>query len=110
MQGGSDTRAYVVQGLHRPLLRRPAIESLNLVGQVEPVLTQKDAIVQKFPHLFQGVGCMEGTYNVTLKEGAMAFSLTTPRRVALPLLLKVKKELQRMEDLEVTSRVEGPTD
>lgn len=100
----------MVQGLHRPLLRRPAIESLNLVGQVEPVLTQKDAIVQKFPHLFQGVGCMEGTYNVTLKEGAMAFSLTTPRRVALPLLLKVKKELQRMEDLEVTSRVEGPTD
>lgn len=84
----------MVQGLHRALLGRPAIESLNLVVQVEPVLTQKDAIVQKFPHLFQGLGCMEGTYNITLKEGAKPFALTTPRRVALPLLPKVKKELQ----------------
>ena len=36
----------MVQGPHRALLRRPAIESLNPVVQVEPVLTQKDAIVQ----------------------------------------------------------------
>ena len=51
---------YMVQGLHRPLLGRPAIESLNLVVQVQPVLAQKDAVVLKFPHLFQGLGCMKG--------------------------------------------------
>ena len=46
--GNTETREqiYVVQGPHRALLRRPAIESLNPVVQVEPVLTQKDAIVQ----------------------------------------------------------------
>ena len=101
---------YVVQGLHRPLLGRPAIESLHLVVQVEPVLAQKDAVVLKFPHLFQGLGCMKGAYNITLNEGAKPFALTTPRRVALPLLPKVRKELQRMEDLGVISKVEGPTD
>ena len=53
---------------------------------------------------------MEGTYNITLKEGAKPSALSTPRRVALPLLPKVKKELQRMEDLGVISKVEGPID
>ena len=86
----------MVQGLHRVLLGRPAIESLNLVVHVEPVLTQKDAIVLKYPHLFQGLGRMEGAYNNILNEGAKLFALTTPSGVALPLLPKV---MQRMEGL-----------
>ena len=32
------------------------------------------------------------------------------RRIAIPLLPKVKAELQRMEDVGVISRVEEPTD
>ena len=35
--------------------------------------------------------------------------LCTPKRVALPLLSKVKAELNRMEDLGVISKVEAPT-
>lgn len=41
---------------------------------------------------------------------AEPFSLSTPRRISLPLLPKVKQELFRMESLGVISRVEQPTD
>ena len=36
--------------------------------------------------------------------------MTTPRRVAIPMLPKVKAKLECMERLGVVSRVKGPTD
>ena len=47
---------YVVNGLQRPLLGRPAIESLKVAIQVSEILAQKDIIVLKFPHIFKGLG------------------------------------------------------
>ena len=44
------------------------------------------------------------------KEGAVPFALTTPRRVAIPLMESVRAELQKMEMLGVISRIETPTD
>ncbi len=38
------------------------------------------------------------------------FALTTPRRVAIPLMQPVKEELERMERLGVITRIEDPTD
>ena len=49
--------------------------------------------------------------NITrLKEGAKPYAVTTPRRVALPLIPKVQTELERLEEQGVISRVEEPTD
>ena len=45
-----------------------------------------------------------------LRDDAIPFAQTIPRRVALPLMTKVKAELERMEQLGVISRVEEPTD
>ena len=53
---------------------------------------------------------MEGEYTIQLKEGAVPFALTNPRRVAIPLMDSVIAELQRMEKLEVISRIDEPTD
>lgn len=53
---------------------------------------------------------MKGYYKVETKEDAKPFALTAPRRVAIPLLPKVKVELQRMEQMGVITRVEEPTD
>ncbi|KAL2089331.1 hypothetical protein ACEWY4_014019 [Coilia grayii] len=41
-------------------------------------------------------GKMEGEYTIVLKPGAKPFSLSTPRRISLPLMPKVKEELSRM--------------
>ena len=53
---------------------------------------------------------MRDNYKIELREDATPFAITTPRRVALPLLPKVKTELQRMEDLGVISRMDEPTE
>ncbi|KAI3375322.1 hypothetical protein L3Q82_021813 [Scortum barcoo] len=48
-------------------------------------------------------------YTIKLKPDAKPFSLKVPRRVPLPLMGKVKKELE-MENMGVISCVEQPTD
>ena len=49
----TEQNIFVIQGLSRPLLGRPAIEALAIVSVVEPILTL-DNVVGKFPRLFEG--------------------------------------------------------
>ena len=97
---------FVVEGLDKPLLRRPAIEGLKIVSPVQA----EESVVQKFPKLFQGLGRLKDNYTIKLRENAEPYALNTPRRVAIPLLPKVKAELERMESMGVISRVTEPTD
>ena len=69
----------------------------------------KDVVVQRFPSLFGKLGKLQGSYHIKLKESAIPFSLNTPRRVAIPLLPKVQTELERMESIDVISRVKQAT-
>ena len=55
-------------------------------------------------------GKLEGNYHICLKPGAKPYSLTTPCRVAVPLLPQVKKELTRMQKLGVIKKIEEPTE
>ena len=63
-----------------------------------------------FPSVFQGLGRLKDKYAIKLRSDAKPFALTAPRRIALLLLPKVKEELQRMEDLNVISKVEQSTE
>ena len=101
---------YVVPGLHTPLLGRPAIESLGMITQVASIGLSGDQIPLQYPNLFKGLGKLEGEYTIRLREGACSFALMTPRRVAIPLLPRVKAELDRMVQLGVISPVEYPTE
>jgi len=58
--------------------------------------------------LFQGLGKLEGEHTIHLKEGVTPFCLTTPRRVPLPLMKKVKEEIERMLQLDVIEPVDEP--
>ena len=107
----TEETVYVVRSLRRPLLGRPAIESLRLVKRVNTIMKMtSNNIRQRFPQLFIGLGKLQGNYHICLKPGAKPFSLTTPRRVAVPLLPQVKKELTRMEQLGVIEKIEEPTE
>ena len=44
------------------------------------------------------------------KKRPKPYSIHTPRRVPIPLLPKVKQELERMEKLGVISKIDEPTD
>ena len=101
---------YIVRGLTRSLLGKPAIEHLNLISRIDAVNEQELNPFTQFPKLFTGLGELQGDYNIQLEPGAKPFAISTPRRVAVPLLPAVKEELQRMESLGVIKKVEEPTD
>ena len=108
-------RIYVVKGLDRCLLGRPAITKLNLLelkypsASVSEVITL-ESVKEKYPNLFRELGEMSGEYHITLKEGAKPYALSVPRRVPIPLLPQVKQELENMEKTDVIFRVDQPTD
>ena len=94
------------QGASRqPCNRRAAVDQPS-----ESVEGATDEYHREFPDIFNGLGKMEGPYTITLKENAQPFAVNVPRRVALPLMEKTKRELKRMEALGVISKVEQPTD
>ena len=78
------------------LLSQRACETLNLVKlvAVDSVETT-DYYKDKNPKQFGGFGRMSGgDYSIQLREDAVPFSLSTPRRVSIPFMDVVKRELQ----------------
>ena len=111
----STQEIYAVENLKEPLLGRPAIDALNLVQKVDAVNSDDSTRIEQevktmYPNLFKGLGELEGEFSIKLTPGSTPYAITTPRRVALPLMPKVKEELQRMEKLGVISKVDIPTD
>lgn len=102
-----EQEVFVICGLHKALIGLPAIEALGLVSRVNNIVADTPA---RFPKLFDDLGCLPGEYTICLSDNAKPFAIATPRRVALPLLPKVKNELERMEKTGVISRVDAPTE
>jgi len=99
----------VIKGLSKPLLGHPAIEALAFVSMVEPIM-MLNSVFNKFPQLFQGLGKLKDNYCIKLHNDCQPYALTTPRRVAIPLLPKVEAELQRMLQMGVIEKVDEATE
>ena len=78
---------FVVDGLQKSLVNRPAIQVLDFVVRIDSVgrTKENEAIVLSHPKLFSGLDEFSG-YTIRLRENAKPFALTTPHRVALPLI------------------------
>ena len=100
---------YVIKGLKT--IGLPAIKALNLIARVETMTAKStDSPVQEdFPNLFKGLGTLGDPYEIQLLPEAKPFSLFTPRKVPIPLLARVKQELDQMENKKIISKVEEPT-
>ncbi|XP_037509314.1 uncharacterized protein K02A2.6-like [Rhipicephalus sanguineus] len=59
--------------------------------------------------LFKGLGTLKDEYVIRLKPDAVPFSLSVPRRIPIPLLEVVCRELDKLESAEVIRRIDKPT-
>ena len=101
-------KVYLVEKLKCALLGQPAIEALGLLKLVGSIKARNT--VNQHKDRFQGLGNLGEPYRIQLCPDAKPYALTTPRRVALPLLDKVREELQRMQDEGIISKVEESTE
>ncbi|XP_064468600.1 uncharacterized protein K02A2.6-like [Ornithodoros turicata] len=104
----SDQNDFIVRGLERNLLGKPAIEELRLLSQVYNVESTSVNPKKHYPHLFQGLGVLHGEYCLRVKSGSTPFAVTSPRKVPLPFYESTREELRDMERLGVISRMEEP--
>ena len=81
-----------------------------MISEVNSVDKSKEDIVAQFPELFNRLGFIKGSYQIELEEEAKPYSIMAPRRVPIPLLPKVKCELEKMERKGVISKINEPTD
>ena len=106
---------YVVKDLHQSLLGGPALEALDLIKKncVNAVNSEEKTDTeykQRYSKLFKGLGKMSNEYKIHLKPNAKPFACYVPRKIAHPLVPKVKAELDCMEKLGVISKVDQPTE
>ena len=91
---------HVINGSRSNLLGRGTAESLGLIQRVSEVES-----------VFGSVGKLDcEPVKITLKDDAKPYCVTTARRVAFPLMTKVKTELNRLEREGIISKVKRPTD
>ncbi len=81
---------YVVKGLHKPLLGCLAIDKLALVSRIPSVGQTDHTPADRFRKLFEGLGKLQGDYQIQLQEGTKSYALSTSRRVAIPLVKPVE--------------------
>ena len=62
-------------------------------------------VMQDHPKLFKGLGSLDGEYKIKLEPDTHPFALSTPRRIAIPLMPKVKNELEVMESSQKWSNL-----
>ena len=101
---------FVVKGLKTNLLGLPALRALKLIARVDSVEQYDETIRRKYPKLFTGLGNMGVEYSIKLRPNAKPYAPSTPRNIPLPLRSKVKEELIKMENSDIISKVEGPTE
>ena len=80
------------------------------MNSVDNANLEKSKWLKKYPKLFTGLGKMKCIYKVNLHEDAEPFACFVPRKVSLPLLPKVEKALQSMDEDDITEKINIPTD
>ena len=96
-------RDIVVSGKRDNLLSRAASTTMGLIGRLDSVALSD---------VFSNIGLMKvPPVQIRLQENATqaTYSLSAPRRIPIPILPKVKAELEKMEDTGVIERVSEPT-
>ena len=85
---------FVIQHLHKPLVGLPPIQALHLVSKIIAVTNLTEQIYERYPQLFGGLDSMTGEHTIHLNTNTKPFTISTLRRITLPLMLKVKSKME----------------
>jgi len=100
----------VVDSSSPPILGLSAVSELNLVRRVESVDLEgrNSSILDEFPQVFQGIGCVEGEHSIKV-DPVVTPVIHAARKVPLALMDGVKAELESMEANQIITKVDCPT-
>ena len=91
-----------------PLLGRPAIKALQLLGIIER--TRTAGIKEECPQVIKGLGEMANVYEIQLHERVSPSPLLHPARPPLPMTEKVQPERKGMQGENIIRSVTTPMD
>ena len=118
---------FVVQSNGPLIIGLPTCRSLGLVTLNYAISTQHQAvknndhcsimgdtdakceILRKYADVFQGIGCLEGEYHITV-DPSVPPVIHPPRRVPVALQKPLKEELDSLTAKGILSPVKEPTD
>lgn len=111
---------YVIKNLKTPLLGREAIDLFNMVqppySQIEVNNTDcfdhqmSSDILQQYPTIFDEIGEFKEGVSIKLKKDVTPFVQSVPRPVPIPLMKKLKAELDRLLRLQIIEPMHDVTD
>jgi hypothetical protein len=84
-------------------------QELGLVKRMHTVKTEQQDILNNYPDLFEGLGCLPVEHHIELNE-TIEPVIHPPRRVPEAIRSRVTKQLHRMEEEGVIEKVDQPTD
>ena len=92
-----------------PVLGRSTCTRLGLLQRIMSVCYTENSILDEYPDLFTGLGCLPGKHSIKIDPGVLPV-IHPPRRVPVALRDKLRQELDRMEALDVIERQTEPTE
>jgi hypothetical protein len=108
-----------------PILKRSTCQALGIIhpefpkqvysqvcaSVVTPPIATKESLMEEFSDVFSGVvTSMKGeSFKIHLEPNATAFSVSSPRRIPLPLMDRLKDELQELQKQGIIRPVTEPT-
>ena len=108
---------YACDNLKTALLGRPELKKFKLEIPAEndiacdSVQHETKNIQKEFSSVFTGLGTIKGNpIHIEVEPNTVPYHIGAPRRVAIPFLEPLKKELERMQKLGVIITVDKPTE
>ena len=80
----------MIKNLHKTVTRKTSDQGLDS-AEKGWLCKQEESVLGQFAFVIEGHGKLEGKYTIKLHNNAKPFSVSTPRRVPIPLLEPVRK-------------------
>jgi hypothetical protein len=116
-----NTEFYVAESEGPAIIGLPSSRSLKLItincmiqhqpldAQPSQMINNKQDLQKLYPDRFEGIGKFPNKYSITLKEDAKPV-VHPPRKYPIQLKDELKKELDKMVDMDIITPVTEPTD